>query len=159
MLTSEEREALVKYRLEKAVETLVEARDCAKMDHWTLAANRLYYSAYYASSALLIQKGIVAKSHEGVIGMIGQHFRLSVPSSRMVVARRTCCRTAPKTLLGSTRRQQVCFAFIPIHLMACSTLKVRESCTSSMSLVRKSWPRKSTERKPSNCPRACISCN
>ena len=74
MLTSEEREALVKYRLEKAVETLVEARDCAKMDHWTLAANRLYYSAYYASSALLIQNGIVAKSHEGVIGMIGQHF-------------------------------------------------------------------------------------
>ena len=46
----------------------------AKMNHWTLAANRLYYSAYYASSALLIQNGIVAKSHEGVIGMIGQYF-------------------------------------------------------------------------------------
>ena len=74
MLTDEEREALVKYRLEKAEETLVEARDCAKMGHWTLAANRLYYAAYYASSALLIQKGIVAKSHEGVIGMIGQKF-------------------------------------------------------------------------------------
>ena len=74
MLTSEERESLVKYRLEKADETLVEARDCAKMDHWTLAANRLYYSAYYTSSALLIHNGIVAKSHEGVIGMIGQNF-------------------------------------------------------------------------------------
>ena len=42
--------------------------------HWTLAANRLYYAAYYASKALLIQNGIVAKSHEGVIGMIGQNF-------------------------------------------------------------------------------------
>lgn len=74
MLTDEEREALVKYRLEKAEETLVEARDCSEMGHWTLAANRLYYAAYYASSALLIKNGIVAKSHEGVIGMIGQKF-------------------------------------------------------------------------------------
>lgn len=74
MLTDEEREALVKYRIEKAYGTLVEAHDCADDNHWTLAANRLYYAAYYASKALLIQNGIVAKSHEGVIGMIGQNF-------------------------------------------------------------------------------------
>lgn len=74
MLTDEEREALVKYRIEKAYGTLVEAHDCADDSHWTLAANRLYYAAYYASKALLIQNGIVAKSHEGVIGMIGQNF-------------------------------------------------------------------------------------
>lgn len=76
MLTDEEREALVKYRIEKAYGTLVEARDCADDGHWTLSANRLYYAAYYASKALLIQNGIVAKSHEGVIGMIGQNFVL-----------------------------------------------------------------------------------
>lgn len=74
MLTDEEREALVKYRIEKAYGTLVEAHDCANDNHWTLSANRLYYAAYYASKALLIQNGIVAKSHEGVIGMIGQKF-------------------------------------------------------------------------------------
>lgn len=74
MLTEEERDALVKYRIEKAYETLVEAHDCADDNHWTLAANRLYYAAYYASKALLIQNGFVAKSHEGVIGMIGQRF-------------------------------------------------------------------------------------
>ena len=74
MLTDEEREALVKYRIEKAYATLVEAHDCADDNHWTLAANRLYYAAYYASKALLIQNEIVAKSHEGVIGMIGQKF-------------------------------------------------------------------------------------
>lgn len=74
MLTDEEREALVKYRIEKAYGTLVEAHDCADDNHWTLSANRLYYAAYYASKALLIQNGIVAKSHEGVIGMIGQKF-------------------------------------------------------------------------------------
>ena len=74
MLTDEEREALVKYRIEKAYGTVVEARDSADDNHWTLAANRLYYAVYYASKALLIQNGIVAKSHEGVIGMIGQNF-------------------------------------------------------------------------------------
>lgn len=33
MLTSEERNALVKYRIEKAYGTLVEAHDCANMGH------------------------------------------------------------------------------------------------------------------------------
>ena len=65
---------MVKYRIEKAYGTLVEAQDCAEGNHWTLTANRLYYAVYYASKALLIQNGIVAKSHEGVIGMIGQNF-------------------------------------------------------------------------------------
>ncbi len=74
MLTDEERDALVKYRIEKAYGTLVEAQDCAEGNHWTLTANHLYYAVYYASKALLIQNGIVAKSHEGVIGMIGQNF-------------------------------------------------------------------------------------
>lgn len=56
-LTDEERRAIVVYRLEKAEGALVEARDCASLGHWTLAANRLYYAAYYASSALLISAG------------------------------------------------------------------------------------------------------
>ena len=77
MLKDEEREALVKYRIEKAYGTLVEAKDCAEDNHWTLTANRLYYAVYYASKALLIQNGIVAKSHEGVIGMIGHNFVVS----------------------------------------------------------------------------------
>jgi len=33
MLTDEEREALVKYRIEKAYGTLVKARDCADANH------------------------------------------------------------------------------------------------------------------------------
>lgn len=74
MLKDDERKALVKYRIEKAYGTVVEARDSADDDHWTLAANRLYYAVYYASKALLIQNGIIAKSHEGVIGLIGQKF-------------------------------------------------------------------------------------
>ena len=44
------------------------------MGHWTLAASRLYYAAYYASSALLVSAGYTAKTHEGTIGMIGQNY-------------------------------------------------------------------------------------
>ena len=73
-LTDEERKAIVVYRLEKAEGVFVEAEDCASMEHWTLAANRLYYAAYYASSALLVSAGLMAKTHEGTIGMIGQHY-------------------------------------------------------------------------------------
>ena len=73
-LTDEERKAIVAYRLEKADDSIIEAKDCASMEHWTLAANRLYYAAYYASSALLINTGLTAKTHEGTIGLIGQNF-------------------------------------------------------------------------------------
>lgn len=73
-LTEEERKAIVIYRLEKADDTFVEAKDCASLGHWNLAANRLYYAAYYASSALLISAGHAAKTHEGTIGMIGQYY-------------------------------------------------------------------------------------
>ena len=73
-LTEEERKAIVVYRLEKAESALVEAKDCVSLNHWNLAANRLYYAAYYASSALLISAGHAAKTHDGTIGMIGQHY-------------------------------------------------------------------------------------
>lgn len=73
-LTEQERQAIVVYRLEKADGALVEAKDCASMGHWTLTANRLYYAAYYASSALLVSAGYAAKTHEGTIGMIGQNY-------------------------------------------------------------------------------------
>lgn len=73
-LTDEERKAIVVYRLEKADDAFIEAKDCASMGHWTLTASRLYYAAYYASSALLVSAGYAAKTHEGTIGMIGQYY-------------------------------------------------------------------------------------
>ena len=60
-LTDEERQAIVVYRLEKADHAIIEAKDCVSMGHWTLAANRLYYAAYYASSAMLVNAGYSAK--------------------------------------------------------------------------------------------------
>lgn len=53
-LNPDERNAIVSYRLEKALNTIKEVKDVGALGYWNLAANRLYYAAYYASTALLI---------------------------------------------------------------------------------------------------------
>lgn len=73
-LKTDEREAIVAYRMEKAIATAKEAEAVYTLKYWSLAANRLYYAAYYASVALLIHSQIEAATHKGVIRMIGQTF-------------------------------------------------------------------------------------
>lgn len=73
-LKSEERDAIVAYRMEKSIATLEEAEAVGSLGYWSLAANRLYYAAYYASVALLVHSGVEATTHKGVIRMIGQRF-------------------------------------------------------------------------------------
>ena len=73
-LKREERSEIVAYRLEKALKTLKEVMDVGAMGYWNLAANRLYYAAYYASAALLISEKIDASTHKGISRMIGSVF-------------------------------------------------------------------------------------
>ena len=73
-LPSDERKAIIEYRLEKATDTIKEVKDIGALGYWNLAANRLYYSVYYASIALLISQSIEATTHKGAIRMIGQSF-------------------------------------------------------------------------------------
>ena len=65
---------VVVYRLEKAIHTIEQAKANCTLGYWEIVANRLYYAAYYAASALLIANGIRVKSHEGVIQQLGLHF-------------------------------------------------------------------------------------
>ena len=73
-LTDEERETLVKHRLEKAKETLIDAKEIAKIKRWRVVANRLYYACFYAVSALLTKNKFSARSHNGIFGLFGLHF-------------------------------------------------------------------------------------
>jgi len=73
-LRKEDRNALVTIRLEKAKKTLIEAKDNIELGHWHAATNRLYYACFYAVCALLIQKGITARTHSGVMNQLGLHF-------------------------------------------------------------------------------------
>jgi len=73
-LNKEERDAIVKYRLERANKTLAEAVSNIENGCWHAAANRLYYACFYAACALLINKGHVTRTHNGVFTLLGEHF-------------------------------------------------------------------------------------
>jgi uncharacterized protein (UPF0332 family) len=42
--------------------------------HWNTCANRLYYSCFYAVSALLQKHDLVSGKHSGVKSLFNQHF-------------------------------------------------------------------------------------
>ena len=46
-LSIDEKKAIIKYRIQKAWNSIQEADDNARLGYWTLAASRLYYAAYY----------------------------------------------------------------------------------------------------------------
>jgi len=73
-LTSEERNLLVAYRIQRAKETLTEADNLIKDGFYNAAVNRLYYACYYAVIALLVKHNIVAHTHQGTKQMFSLHF-------------------------------------------------------------------------------------
>lgn len=73
-LTYDERKAIVTFRLEKAQKAIRHAEANIGMGFVEVSANRLYYAAYYAVSALLIANGFKAQTHSGIISLFGQHF-------------------------------------------------------------------------------------
>ncbi len=73
-MTELEKEAYVKYRLQKANETISETKILIENKLWNTAINRMYYACFYAVGALLIKNGIEASSHSGSRQKFGQLF-------------------------------------------------------------------------------------
>lgn len=73
-LNDDDRREIVKYRLEKSLRTYNEAVGSIANGYVETAANRLYYAAYYAVSALLVSYKYEASTHNGVIQMFGKAF-------------------------------------------------------------------------------------
>lgn len=69
-----ERKNYVNYRLQMSIETLEAAEILIENKKWNSAINRLYYAAYYAISALLVQKEIITKTHSGVKTQFFLHY-------------------------------------------------------------------------------------
>jgi len=67
-------EQVIRYRLERARETLDEARAVAAMGHWNGCANRLYYACFYGVVALLHRRQLPTRKHTGVRALLNQHF-------------------------------------------------------------------------------------
>lgn len=73
-LLDENRRDLVAYRIERAFRSVEQAKANLQLGYFDVTANRLYYAAHYAVSALLIANQIITKSHDGTIGQFGLHF-------------------------------------------------------------------------------------
>lgn len=65
---------LVSYRLQRARETLADARILADAGRWNPCVNRLYYACFYAVSALLVQDGLSSSKHTGLRSLFNRHF-------------------------------------------------------------------------------------
>ena len=74
MSIEEKRSEVVRYWLEKAEESMVSARREFDAGSLTFTMNRLYYSAFYAGSALLMARKLSFKKHSGVRAAFHQHF-------------------------------------------------------------------------------------
>ena len=73
-LSIDEKKSIIAYRIQKSYMCMIESKDNAQLGLWSLAANRLYYSVFYMASALLTDKGFVARTHSGVIHLLGSEF-------------------------------------------------------------------------------------
>lgn len=67
------REEIVRYRVDRANETLDEARELAATTHWHGTLNRIYYACFYAVTAALHAKGHTSKKHSGVLSLFAVH--------------------------------------------------------------------------------------
>jgi len=65
---------LIKYRIERAKDTLDDALILAEKGKWNSTINRLYYAAYYAVIALLINSDIKPTTHNGAKSNFTQYF-------------------------------------------------------------------------------------
>lgn len=65
---------LVKYRLQRAKDTLEDARILAENQRWNSAINRLYYAFYYAVTALLLNADLNPSTHNGAKSNFTEHF-------------------------------------------------------------------------------------
>ncbi|MBU4502999.1 MAG: HEPN domain-containing protein [Nanoarchaeota archaeon] len=65
---------LARYRLEKAKNTLTDAKKYFSDATLESTVNRIYYAMFYAVNALLITKGLASAKHSGVRAIFNKEF-------------------------------------------------------------------------------------
>ena len=72
-MTNEEH-ALIKYRMDRAKETIDEAVLLFEAGHINTYVNRLYYACFYAASALLLLKNFSTSKHSHLRSLLHKEF-------------------------------------------------------------------------------------
>lgn len=70
----EERDELIRYRMEQAGRTLQQAELLEAASQWDGVVNRAYYAMFYAALALLLTKGLGSSKHAGVLALVDREF-------------------------------------------------------------------------------------
>lgn len=65
---------LLKYRLRRARDTYEDAQILADKSRWNSTINRLYYAAYYAVMALLLDSDLNPTTHNGAKSNFSEYF-------------------------------------------------------------------------------------
>jgi uncharacterized protein (UPF0332 family) len=65
---------LVQHLLSRSQEAYKEAIILADSGHWNTAVSRLYYSCFYAASAMLQKQGLSSSKHSGIRSLFNNHF-------------------------------------------------------------------------------------
>ena len=65
---------LIKYRIDRAKDTYDDAQILAEKEKWNSTINRLYYSAYYAVMALLLDSDLKPATHNGAKSNFSEYF-------------------------------------------------------------------------------------
>lgn len=73
-LNDEERQIIVNLEKEKALSTFAEMEVLRQAGLWNNIANRLYYAAFHAVSALLIHDHHNVGTHQGAVIMLHQYY-------------------------------------------------------------------------------------
>jgi len=68
------KDASIKLKLTKARSLLAEVDVLMQYQFYNAAINRLYYSCFHATKALLLTRDLVPKTHNGVVSNLHQHF-------------------------------------------------------------------------------------
>lgn len=73
-LNETDRKTLVNLYMSKAWATFKDAQLAANSQSWGMAANRLYYALFHATTALFVHDGIEVSTHRGVKAKLGLHY-------------------------------------------------------------------------------------
>ncbi len=65
---------LINYRISRAKETFDDALILAEKERWNSTINRLYYAAYYAVTALLLDSDLKPTTHNGAKSNFSEYF-------------------------------------------------------------------------------------
>ncbi len=73
-MINNERKTIIKYRLERAEETIKDAEYLLNNTSLFSAVNRIYYAIFYFVNALLLLKGLSSSKHSGVRALFNKEF-------------------------------------------------------------------------------------